>query len=62
MTTFYATHALGRASSFTADADAVCQRINELCGSNGDNQSREAVQAEVDLLASAELKISVMAD
>jgi len=54
ITTYFATHNLGRASISTADADAIVQRVNALTGGNGDSLYRERVQAEVDTLADAE--------
>ena len=54
ITTYYATHALGRADMSTPDADAVIQRVNAVTGSNGDSLYRDRVQAELDALIDAE--------
>ena len=43
ITTYYATHALGRADMSTPDADAVIQRVNAVTGSNGDKIGRAHV-------------------
>ena len=54
ITTYYATHALGRADMSTPDADAVIQRVNAVTGSNGDSLYRDRVQDEIDALIDAE--------
>lgn len=54
ITTYYATHALGRADMSTPDADAVVQRVNSVTGSNGDSLYRDRVQVEIDALIDAE--------
>lgn len=54
ITTYFATHDLGRTSTNTADADAICNRVNALTESNGDSLHRDRVQAEIDALADAE--------
>jgi len=50
-TIYFASHGLGRASISTADADAICQRVNNVTASNGDSLSHDAVQAELDATA-----------
>lgn len=51
ITTYFVTHNLGRASICTADADAVCQRVNNVTAGNGDSTDFRAVQAELDSVA-----------
>lgn len=51
ITTHFVTHNLGRDSICTADADAVCQRVNNVTAGNGDSINFQAVQAELDSLA-----------
>lgn len=53
MKTYYIMHNLGRAHSLTADADAICQRVNSLTASNGDSLDHEQVRAELDAICSA---------
>jgi hypothetical protein len=52
--TYFATHNLGRASTCTADADAIIQRVNSVTASNGDSLYKDRVQDEIDALADAE--------
>ena len=54
--TYYVTHGLGRAATSTADADAICDAVNASTAGSGDSISRDAVQAELDAYASAEVQ------
>lgn len=54
MKIYFVTHGLGRASSSVADADAICQRVNQLTASNGDSLFRDRVQSELDAMADSE--------
>lgn len=56
VTTYHVTHGLGRAATSTADADAICTRVNALTASNGDSISEQAVQAELNAIASADVQ------
>jgi len=55
-TTYYVTHGLGRAATSTADADAICTRVNTTTAASGDSTSEQAVQAELDAMASADVQ------
>lgn len=55
-TTYFVTHKLGRAAHSTADADAIVERVNSVAMSNGDSTSRQAVQAELNSIASADVQ------
>lgn len=54
--TYFVTHGLGRADTSTADADAIVQKVNASTAGSGDSLSREAVQKELDDLASPEIQ------
>lgn len=54
--TYFVTHGLGRAATSTADADAICDAVNASTAGSGDSISRDAVQAELDAYASAEVQ------
>ena len=54
--TFFVTHGLGRADTSTADADAIVQKVNASTAGSGDSLSREAVQKELDDLATPEIQ------
>lgn len=56
ITTYYVTHGLGRAAMSTADADAICTRVNTTTAASGDSTSEQAVQAELDAMASADVQ------
>ena len=51
ITTYYATHRLGRAH---ADANAIVHLINDVASGTGDNRSWDATRAHLDALADAE--------
>ncbi len=63
ITTYYATHRLGRPH---AEADAIVHRINDLTAGSGDNRSWDAMRARIDALADADtqarLGISIEAE
>ena len=54
--TYFVTHGLGRAATSTADADAICTRVNATTVASGDSTSEQAVQAELDTMASADVQ------
>ncbi len=54
ITTYSVSHALGRAATCTADADAICQTVNNSIRGSGDSIDRDAVQRELDAVATAE--------
>lgn len=51
ITTYYATHKLGRSNT---EADAIVHFINDLTAGNGDNRSWDAIRAQINALADAE--------
>lgn len=51
ITTYYATHKLGRSN---AEADAIVHLINDLTAGNGDNRSWDAIRAQINALTDAE--------
>jgi hypothetical protein len=51
ITTYYATHRLGRSN---AEADAIVHHINDLTAGNGDNRSWDAMRAHINALTDAE--------
>ena len=54
--TYFVTHGFGRAATSTADADAICTRVNTTTAASGDSTSEQAVRAELDAMASAEVQ------
>jgi len=48
LTTYYATHTLGRPDP---EADAIVHRVNDLTAGSGDNRSWDATRAHVNALA-----------
>jgi hypothetical protein len=51
ITTYYATHKLGRSS---AEADALIHMINDLAAGNGDNRSWDTTRADINALIDPE--------
>ena len=51
ITTYYATHKLGRSN---AEADAIVHLINDLTAGNGDNRSWDAMRAQINALTDPE--------
>ena len=51
ITTYYATHKLGRSN---AEADAIVHHVNDVTAGNGDNRSWDAVRAHIDALTDPE--------
>jgi hypothetical protein len=51
---FSVVHSMPRHSA--ANADAICDRVNNVTASNGDSLSKEMVQQELDSLASKEMQ------
>ena len=50
--TYSVTHNMPRTRS--ADADAICQRVNDLTASNGDSLYSDRVQDELDAICTRE--------
>ena len=53
ITTYYATHSLGRSN---AEADAIVHLINDLTAANGDNRSWDAMRAQINALTDSEMR------
>jgi hypothetical protein len=53
VTTYYATHRLGRSN---AEADAIVHFINDLTAGNGDNRSWDAMRAQINALTDSETR------
>jgi hypothetical protein len=53
ITTYYATHRLGRSN---AEADAIVHFINDLTSDNGDNRSWDAMRAQLNALTDSETR------
>lgn len=51
ITTYYATHKLGRSN---AEADAIVHLINDMTAGNGDNRSWDAMRAQINALTDTE--------
>ena len=51
ITTYYATHRLGRSN---AEADAIVHLINDMTAGNGDNRSWDAMRAQINALTDTE--------
>lgn len=51
ITTYYATHKLGRSN---AEADAIVHLVNDLTAGNGDNRSWDAMRAQINALTDPE--------
>ena len=51
LTTYYATHRLGRSD---AEADAIVHLINDVTAGNGDNRSWDAMRAQINALTDSD--------